>query len=93
MSRGKASESEKVNRNRWKGKSKMPVGEVKNLVNKLEVEVESASLSIVLQFHLVSGARQGRHPEGGSVRSPPPPRPPRLHQHRPHTLVALHCPP
>ena len=91
MSRGKASESEKVNR--WKGKSKMPVGEVKNLVNKLEVEVGSASLSIVLQFHLVSGARQGRHPEGGSVRSPPPPRPPRLHQHRPHTLVALHCPP
>ena len=75
----------------------MPVGEVKNLVNKLEVEVGSASLSIV--FHLVSkwncfsGARQGRHPEGGSVRSPPPPRPPRLHQHRPHTLVALHCPP
>lgn len=39
MSRGKASESEKVNTNRWKGKSKMPVGEVKNLVNKLEVEV------------------------------------------------------
>ena len=30
----------------------MPVGEVKNLVNKLEVEVGSASLSIV--FHLVS---------------------------------------
>ena len=82
-----------MNTNRWKGKSKMPVGEVKNLVNKLEVEVGSASLSIVLQFHLVSGARQGRHPEGGSVRSPPPPRPPRLHQHRPHTLVALHCPP
>ena len=52
MWRGKASESEKVNRNRWKGKSKMPVGEVKNLVNKLEVEVGSASLSIV--FHLVS---------------------------------------
>ena len=77
----------------------MPVGEVKNLVNKLEVEVGSASISIVLQFQLVSklnclsGARQGRHPEGGSVRSPPPPRPPRLHQHRPHTLVALHCPP
>ena len=52
MWRGKASESEKVNTNRWKGKSKMPVGEVKNLVNKLEVEVGSASLSIV--FHLVS---------------------------------------